>query len=104
MSYTPPAHGSVSPNFKGTYTPPAHAAVNFNFGIPLDVHLANATVSMTGAAQNYWNSTLANATATITAFQAGTASLRLGNATASITASTTPKQSRKHRTIQAITG
>lgn len=104
MPYTPPAHNAVSPNFKGAYTPPAHNAVNFNFGIPLDVRLANATVSMTGAPQNYWNSTLANAKATITAFQAGTAALQLGNATASMTASTTPHQSRKRRTIQAITG
>lgn len=104
MSYTPPAHNAVSPNFNGSYTAPSHAAVNFNFGIPLDVHLANATASMTVAEQNYWTSTLANATASITAFQAGTASIRLGNATASMTASTTPKQSRKHRTIQAITG
>jgi hypothetical protein len=104
MPYTPPAHASVSPNFTGTYTPPAHAAVNFNFGIPLDVRLANATVSITASENNMWTSTLANATASISAFQSGTIGAQLGNATASMTATMTPRQSRKRRTIQAITG
>lgn len=104
MPYTPPAHNAVNFNLKGTYTPPAHNAVNFNFGIPLDVRLANATVSISASENNMWTSTLANARASISAFQSGTIGASLGNATASVTATMTPRQSRKRRTIQAITG